>query len=174
MSFLYKFCSYFIGRGLPIVLKAELNFKLILFITIFCLSPGNCFNLWSVFKTHLKAHILLWSRFLGCHAMPHPKEAAARIGTTFLSWDKPITVIVPFSRTFLCQICPLIFALSLNPVIGDTTNEHVDFQPLFRNAEKYLRGLIELDWICSPWTWPSLVACMRWETKARNPSLSFT
>ena len=40
-----KFCSYFIGRGLPIVLKAKFNLELILYITIFVfLSPDSSFK----------------------------------------------------------------------------------------------------------------------------------
>ena len=42
---------------LPIVPKVEFSFKIMLNIIIFLYeSTGSCFNLWSVLKTHLKAH----------------------------------------------------------------------------------------------------------------------
>ena len=43
-----------------------------------------------------------------------PKEMAAHNWTTFLSWNKPITASVPFSRTFSHQIRPLKLAQSEN------------------------------------------------------------
>ena len=43
-----------------------------------------------------------------------PKETAAHNWTTFLSWNKPITASVPFSRTFSHQIRPLKLAQSEN------------------------------------------------------------
>lgn len=49
--------------ALPVGIKAEFNFELILYITIFVfLSPGSffksviCFKSWTVLKIHLKAH----------------------------------------------------------------------------------------------------------------------
>ena len=43
------------------------------------------------------------SRFLGCHAMLHPKEAAADIRTAFLSLYWPIIGRVPFLGTLSRQ-----------------------------------------------------------------------
>ena len=43
--------------ALPIVPKVEFIFQIMLYIVIFLYeSTGSCFNLWSVIKTHLKAH----------------------------------------------------------------------------------------------------------------------
>ena len=43
------------------------------------------------------------SRFFGCHAMLHPKEAAADIRTAFLSLYWPIIGRVPFLGTLSRQ-----------------------------------------------------------------------
>ena len=68
---------------------------------------------------------LLRSRCFGRHT---------KIQTTFLSRNLPITAIVPFSRTFSCQICPLKLVQSDNVFIfashgGNFTNEHANFRP---------------------------------------------
>ena len=50
-----------------------------------------------------------------------------------------------FAPNLPFKTCPIRECfLSLYPVIGDVTNEHADFWPLFRDAEKYLRRLNEL------------------------------
>ena len=51
----------------------------------------------------LDKHSLPRSRFLGCHATLHPKEAAADIRTAFLSLYWPIIGRVPFLGTLSRQ-----------------------------------------------------------------------
>ena len=57
---------------------------------------------------------LLRSRFFGMSHNAPSKETAAHNQTTFLSWKKPITASVSFSKTFSCQICSLKLAQSEN------------------------------------------------------------
>ena len=68
--------------------------------------------------------------------VPFMKKANDGFRFTFKNFFAPN---LPF------ETCPIIECfLSLYPAIGDVTNEHVDFRPLFRDAEKYLRRLNEL------------------------------
>ena len=84
--------------------------------------------------------------FFGMSHNAPPKEMAVHNRTTFLSWNKPITASVSFSRTVsLVETCPIReYFLSLYPVIRDATNEHVVSGLCLGTPKKYRWCLNEL------------------------------
>ena len=58
--------------------------------------------------------VSLFTAIFGMSRNAPPQKKAAHNQTIFLSWNKPITASIPFSRTFSRQILPLKLALLEN------------------------------------------------------------